>query len=331
MYDPDNEYFYKKIFRDIAQGYSLTKFDGKDVYIKHLSMHDYIDTADQEKLLLEKAVKRGIPRKDAALKSAIEEGYWTEEDENFIYSQKIFVENLNKSKAHLLLKSERDQHQKIIDEEGGKLSDKLVEKNEITGSSAEDYAKSQVNDYYILSSLFNDSQLNSPFYSKDEFAELTRTELSKVILVNNSHAGAFAEEHIQKMVLEDFFFPYMFLAEKPTELFGLPAVGLTSFQVTTLLFARIFKNIFENTENIPDAIRKNPEALIEFSSNTSNKQKAMENLEKDGVSTVFGATESDYEQMGVRKGDVSRGGQSLHQAAKKKGGSLNMADLMDLS
>ena len=50
-----------------------------------------------------------------------------------------------------------------------------------------------------------------------------------------------------------------------------------------------------------------------------------EHLDKDGASTVFGATKEDYEYMGVEKST-----NSITQAAKKKGGSLNMSDLMEL-
>ena len=122
----------------------------------------------------------------------------------------------------------------------------------------------------------------------------------------------------------------MFLCEKPTELFGLPAINLSSYQVTTLLFARIFKNILENTQNIPDKIRKDPEALIEFSNSSDSREKAKEHLSKDGASTVFGATEEDYSELGVSQSNLTAG-KSLHQAAKEKGGSLNMQDLMNMS
>jgi hypothetical protein len=51
--------------------------------------------------------------------------------------------------------------------------------------------------------------------------------------------------------------------------------------------------------------------------------------DKDG-STLFGATEEDYEYAGF-KNQAIKVGVSLTKAAQKKGGSLNMQDLMELS
>ena len=45
---------------------------------------------------------------------------------------------------------------------------------------------------------------------------------------------------------------------------------------------------------------------------------------------VVGATKEDYEYMGVEPTKV-KDAQSLNNIAKKKGGSLNMKDLMDLA
>ena len=64
---------------------------------------------------------------------------------------------------------------------------------------------------------------------------------------------------------------------------------------------------------------------------TQAKDKLNEQLsnEKAG-STLFGATEEDYEYAGLEK-PSDKSSNSLHQAAAKKGGTLSMADLMELS
>ena len=48
------------------------------------------------------------------------------------------------------------------------------------------------------------------------------------------------------------------------------------------------------------------------------------------ASTLFGATDEDYEYAGLSKPSDSTK-ISLHKAAEKKGGSLSMEDLMELS
>ena len=48
------------------------------------------------------------------------------------------------------------------------------------------------------------------------------------------------------------------------------------------------------------------------------------------ASTLFNATEEDFEYAGLEK-PSDKAGVSLHKAAEKKGGSLSMEDLMELS
>ena len=70
---------------------------------------------------------------------------------------------------------------------------------------------------------------------------------------------------------------------------------------------------------------------MDFASSSRKGKEVMDkHAEKGGHSTIVGATKEDYEYMGVSANE-SKGTQTLHQAAEKKGGSLNMNDLMDLA
>ena len=55
------------------------------------------------------------------------------------------------------------------------------------------------------------------------------------------------------------------------------------------------------------------------------KEKMKEKFNEGDGSTLVGASDEDYEYLGLRKPDS---GISLHEEAKKKGGSLSMQDLM---
>ena len=111
------------------------------------------------------------------------------------------------------------------------------------------------------------------------------------------------------------------------QFYGTPVCMLTHNQLQMLIYTRVFKNIFDRHDNIPDHIKKDPKALLDFAA-SSEKGKDMldQHEEKGGASTIIGATKEDYEYMGV-----SQKGVSLHEAAEKKGGKLNMEDLMDLA
>ena len=85
----------------------------------------------------------------------------------------------------------------------------------------------------------------------------------------------------------------------------------------------------ENNQNIPEKIRKDPRALLDYGSiSNEEKEKMQEKLSESAGATLVGATEEDYEYLGMTKPDA---GISLHEEAKKKGGSLTMEDMMKLS
>jgi len=329
MYEED-DHFYRKIFRDICLGYTKVNQDDKTFFVKHFHSNDYLDFTFKEKYFLEKAVKRGIPTEAESLKQAKDGGLWTDKDESFIDSQEYFVENLKKTKVNLNLKSERDAHQKVIDEEEQKLFLKKQEKVKILGSTAESYASKQMNDFFITSAFYSSPEFKQKLFSEDVFNEMSYSEIAYYIKINNSLNKVLNEDTIQRVVLEEFFFPFMYLCEKPTELFGKAAVDLTNNQLSILTYSRVFKNVLDNNSDIPDKIRKDPDALLEYAKSSKSKEKMKEHLDKDGVSTVFGATKEDYEYMGVDSSSV-RGSDSLSNMAKKKGGSLNMDDLMKLT
>ncbi|NDG51710.1 MAG: hypothetical protein EBY39_01620, partial [Flavobacteriia bacterium] len=94
------------------------------------------------------------------------------------------------------------------------------------------------------------------------------------------------------------------------------------------VYTRVFKNIFDSNENIPENIKGDPAKLLEFgSSSKEERDKAKEKLSEGDAGTLVGAKDEDYEFLGIQK---PKGGINLHEEAKKKGGTLNMEDLMKL-
>lgn len=319
---------YRRTFRDIVKGFTK-KVTGNDVlYIKHLTTHDQVDLEDVEKIFFEKARKRGLETEQEKLNILINEGSWSKEDDLFIEKQIDFIKNLNKSKSQLVLKSQIDIQQKLINKENEKLNKKLSEKISLLGSTCESYSKQRVNDYYIAKSFFKDEELLVPLHSEEEYDNLSYSELSNLVKIHNDQFNNFSEENIQKVILQDFYFPYLPFCEDTVQFFGKAVCELTHHQLKLILFTRVFKNIFDNNEDIPDHIRKDPEALLDFANSSKKGKEALDKYEdKAGASTLIGATKEDYEYMGVN----TTKGVSLRDAAAKKGGTLNMNDLMNIS
>ena len=70
---------------------------------------------------------------------------------------------------------------------------------------------------------------------------------------------------------------------------------------------------------------------MDWARNPKGREKAREVMEKsgEGGAGLFGATKEDLESLGIET--QGAGTVSLEEAAKKKGGTLNMEDLMKLS
>lgn len=329
----DDLKFYRKIFRDIIRGYSQVSVDGNTYYIKHLSAIDQVEIDEVEEVYLKKALDRGIPSREEVLKDLMKSGDWSQDEENEIKRLETFIEQLQKNKTQLVLKSEIDKQNETMQETRAKISELQEKKSKLLNSDAETYASKRSNDYYIIKSYYEDEDLQSPLFPEESnYEDLYMDEVSSFVLEYNNMFKTFQESKIQEMILQDFYYIYFPFSDDTVGFFGNPVSKLTYNQLKLIVYTKIFKNIFENNKHIPAKIKKDPQALLDYGAiDDDAKQKMQDRLrgDKDG-STLFNATDEDFEYAGLEKpSDSSR--MTLQQAAKEKGGSLSMEDLMELS
>jgi len=324
---------YRKTFRDIVKGKSISFIGGQKFYIKHLSALDQVDIDDIRESYYRQAIDRGIPQQKELLESLKSDGIWSESDESEITSKENYLSSLNTAKSQLVLKSQIDQQNEEIKKIKKEISQLFDKKKSLLGVNAEDYADKRSNDYYIIKSFFNDEKLKDPvFTDESDFNDLYSDEVTQFIQVYNSIFAMFEELKIQEMILQDFYYIYFPFSDDTVGFFGNPVCHLTYNQLKLIVYTKIFKNIFEQNSHIPEKIKKDPQALLDYGSISSEaKEKMQKQLDnaKDG-STIVGATKEDYEYAGIESPD-SGAKVSLHEAAEKKGGSLSMEDLMELS
>lgn len=318
----------RKIFRDVVRGFSTTTLEEDFVYIKHLTPHDQVELEEIEEKYFNIALRKGVPTEEDMLAYLKDEGQWTDKDEKFIQDKELFLENLRKAKTKLVLKREIDKQTTLIDKEQKLLDDKQIQKIGLIGNTCEKYAKDRLNDFYMIKSFFADDKLQEPLFNQDKFDELDNHDIKKVVYKYNEIFEGFSEENIQYTILEDFYNPYLSFAEDSMQFYGKAFCELTYNQIRLIVYTRVFKNIFDMNENIPESIRKDPAKLLEFgSSSKEEKDKAKDKLTQGDGGTLVGAKQEDYDYLGVEKPTNAI---SLHEEAKKKGGTLNMEDLMKL-
>ena len=324
---------YRRIFRDIILGYSEVTIKGKAYYIRHLSSLDQVEIDEIEEFHLQKATARGIPRRKEVLEGLIKSGDWSEEKEKKIKDLERFIEQLQKNKTQFVLKSEIDRQNKTMQETRGKINELENEKKLLLSTDAESYASKRAQDYYIVKSYFEDEGLKKPVFPEEaDYGDLYMDEVSDFVLTYNNTFEDFGELRLQEMILQDFYYIYFPFCDDTVGFFGNPVSRLTYNQLKLIVYTKIFKNILENNKHIPEKIKKDPQALLDYGAiDDDAKQKMKDKLsgDKDG-STLFNATDEDFEYAGLDKpSDSSQ--MSLQEAAKKKGGSLTMEDLMELS
>lgn len=316
---------FRHLFKDVVFGWSEINYKESPAYLKHLSVFDQVDIEEVRQSFYDTAKKRGLPTKDEALNRLKEEQLWLDKDEARIQEQKNFLTQIRLTKKELYLKAEIDRANEQIIEAEKKIIFYESGKEELLGQTCEKYADSRVSDHYIVKSLYKDKKLNTTYYDQNAVDEMTRQEMQDVVRLYNHSYGVFGDENIQKIVLQDFFQPYMPFCENVNNMFSKPLFELSINQVKLIIYARMFKNIFENYSKIPDRIKQDPEKIMDYVNAQEKAKDKLANIDKDGASTIMGANKQDYEYLGVE----NSGSTSLSAKLKEKGGKMDMKDLME--
>ncbi len=312
------------IIVEIFDGFSVLDSSLGPIYIKHFHQLDTRKVLGKRKLYIAQAEERGLLTENSILKMLFKDDMWDDESEKKIQDKKKFIENLKKSLSKIVLPSKRKEHKKLIDLEISKLNTLSFEREKLIGLTAEKYAERKVNKDFFESLLYLDENFEvSPFDDLDYQDIETAKELADL---EGQFFNRMSDGNISKAVLSPFFGPYLPYAEDVLNMFGEPLKNLTAFQLKMISYGRSFLNIFKNSQKeVPDHIAKDPDLLIDF----YNSQKTENNTKNKGESdatTYFGANKSDIEQLKNEDQDTI----TLGDEIKKKGGSLNMKDMMDL-
>ena len=95
---------YRKILKEVVQGFSPYFLGEKKHYIKHQSINDVVDFEDVYDLYYDKARNRGLPTEEEVLENLDKEGLWNSKDEAEIENQEFYVASLHKNKKIFILK-----------------------------------------------------------------------------------------------------------------------------------------------------------------------------------------------------------------------------------
>ena len=147
--------------------------------------------------------------------------------------------------------------------------------------------------------------------------------------VYSSFTADFSHKNLKRIALTHSFLNlYHLCSDRVSELFGVPVVKLTFFQSEIFGTAKYFKSILNDAKHKPtEEMYGDPDLLLDWMESNSGGKVDIEGKmeEKAGVSYV-GATKEDLKDLGVDENNTI----SFSKEAAKKGGSLDMKDIMKM-
>ena len=312
-------------FNEIIKGFSERRLDKETIYIKHLSNDERCFLYSKYQEFFDYAGKLGLLSEQEALNKAIEEDSWSEKNEREIKTMEDFIERMKITKKNLFKQRDIDIIEKDLEAEQIKLRNKLEEKKEAIGKTKEDYATNRSNDYVLYLSLYKDKNFIEKYFDLESFEEMSYAELGKYIVFYNEFYKEFDDLCTQKIALADFYKPYYIVLDSPNDFLGKPLSEFTELQTRVLIYGKVFKNIFENNENIPEKIMNDPEELLKYVDKTKAEEKFNKTRKKSSANSsaemVFGASKDELSK--------SKDTKTVNEAMKNKK-NLTMEDLMKL-
>jgi len=316
--------FYISLIGEAFDGYTEASLGDDIVYIKHVNIRDQRYLHKYFEKYKDLALKRGLETEAERIKYVLKEKLWEEKDDMKIASLEGEITNLKKTVNQLLLASQREEYNKLILQRAEELYELKKSRSEVVGKTAEDYGTGRSSDELLRFLLFKDKDLKENLYTEEEFAELEGWKIKQLTDLHLDIQSRLADDKIQKAVLRPFFSMYLSLCEDAYGFYQKPVTELTIYQLRVVLFGRMFFNIFQHTEDIPDNIRDDPEKLLAYSQSKSSGNTGGIRDDADS-SVVFGATNQDVKELGGEKAV------SLSEEAKKHGGQLDMTQMMRLA
>lgn len=314
------------IIAEIFDGVTVLNSSFGPIYVRHFGQLELRRTFSERKKYLDQAKNRGLMSEEESLDLLYKDDMWSSESEELVQKKKEFIENLNKGLVRIKIPSRREQHKKMIKREMENLEELEKERSVLIGLTAEKYAQKKVNQIFFENLLFEDKD-----FKKSVFNDLVYSDTEKEYEFNVLQEEFFkrmSDDNISRAALSPFFSPYLSYCENVHDMYGKPIKDLSAFELKLLTYARTFLSIFKNaTKEIPNHVAKDPELLLDFheaqKNNDNNQKKANSG---DGGTTYFGANKQDIAQMKAEDEDAV----DLTNEMKKRGGTLNMKEFMDL-
>lgn len=306
---------------EIFDGCSPIKFGDESLFLRHKNLQDQRDLAMAFERQKQRAIKNHVPTEKEKLELLQKQGSWQEKDELEIEAKESYISTLKQTKSQLQIKSQKTAIQEDIDKEYKGLNNMLSRRRELVGKTAEDFAHSRANEEFVRKLIYRDEHCKILRFSEEEFNQLEQSELSELVSEYHAINTRISDNSTQELVLSDAFSLYLGQTDKPYDFYARPIISLSIYQLEVLAYGRMFLNIFQNVDEIPDRVKKSPKDLLDFVESKQKRDKREKTGKNHSAMALVGATKEDLEDY-----DPSAKKLDLAAAIKKKGGKLSTED-----
>lgn len=315
----------RRIYSEILNGFSLSVYKNRNIYIKHFSTLDNFETDFLYSEYYDNAVKRKYPTEKEKLELLERDGLWSKFNEDKIEEKRQQIQSLFSSKRKAYLKRDIDH----INNEIKKAEDNLLElyhkREELIGATAEKYAKRNIDSIYIKNGFFIDRELKSALFSDSEFDSLDSRELEELYEIYYANSLNLLEKNIKKIALMDFFLNNFQLTDNIYEFLGKPIAHLTYYQTQLCAYGNFYKTIMSSDTKPPEKLLKDPDALEDWYFGRRNVEEVM-NRNKSDDAQLVGLTNEERKYLGLDVVPTI----DIRKRAMENGGEIPMHELMKL-
>ena len=104
--------------------------------------------------------------------------------------------------------------------------------------------------YYAL---YKDQELKEPYYSKEEFDDLSYFELSDLVGHYNNETSKFSDKNLKKIAVNYFFLNSFFMSDDdPVKFYGKNILDLTTYQMSIFSWGKFYKSILIEGKEPPE-------------------------------------------------------------------------------
>ncbi len=294
----------RRIYSEVCRGYSEATYLGRATYVKHLTIFDQTEIDAIREMAFDRAANRGIKTEAEKLKWLADKGLWVAKDEAELAGQRAYIDNLEKTRGKLAIKSQVDQMDKQLTEARAKLTKETDRRARLIGLTAEQIADQRAQYEYIRLSFHEDRALSLPMFTPDDVANLTDEEADALLFAYIGIITRFSPANLRQIVISPFFTNQFYLCGDRIEtFFGRPMVDLTIFQTNLLHHGQRFRSILTNND-LPIELLNNPDKIEEYVMRSRNMRQVVDKAGNHDRVALIGATGADLKAAGLEDGSA---------------------------